>query len=57
MKQHRTEQFPNFGTERRQLFVLNGSDVAAVQGEIDARIGFRILTIAVSQLGQLPSDL
>ena len=52
MKQHRTEQFPNFGTERRQLFVLNGSDVAAVQGEIDARIGFRNLTIAVSQLGQ-----
>jgi hypothetical protein len=51
MKRHRTEQFPNLGAERGQLTRPGGGEVAAVKGEIEARVGFCMFTVAIGQLG------
>src|SRR5262245_57851200 len=51
MKQHRTKQLAHFGAERGQFWVLGCSDVAAIEGEIEARVSLGVFTVGIGQLG------
>ena len=51
MKKHRAKQFSNFGAECGQLTMLGFGEIAAVEGEIETLICFRILPVAIGQLG------
>src|SRR5688500_18013453 len=50
--EHRTEEFADLRVKRGQLLMFGGREIAAVQCEIQARVGLGLLTIALSQFGK-----